>query len=60
MAGCSGAPQRNRTTWRQFLRTQVATILAGDFFHVNCAVTLRGFYVFSVIEVGTAIAMPWA
>ena len=47
------APQRNRTTWRQFLRTQAATMLACDFFHVDCAVTLRRVYVFFVIEVGT-------
>jgi putative transposase len=47
------APQRSRTTWRQFLRTQAATMLACDFFHVDCAVTLRRLYVFFVIEVGT-------
>jgi transposase InsO family protein len=47
------APQRSRTTWRQLLRTQAATMLACDFFHVDCAVTLRRVYVFFVIEVGT-------
>jgi transposase InsO family protein len=47
------APQRDRTTWRQFLRSQAATMLACDFFHVDCAVTLRRLYVFFVIEVGT-------
>jgi putative transposase len=47
------APQRNRTTGRQFLRTQAATMLACDFFHVDCAVTLRRVYVFFVTEVGT-------
>ena len=47
------APQRSRSTWRQFLRTQAATMLACDFFHVDCAVTLRRLYVFFVIEVGT-------
>jgi putative transposase len=47
------APQRSRTTWRQFLRTQAATMLACDFFHVDCAVTLHRVYVFFVIEVGT-------
>jgi putative transposase len=47
------APQRARLTWRQFLRTQAATMLACDFFHVDCAVTLRRLYVFFVIEVGT-------
>ena len=48
------APQRTRTTWRQFLHTQAATMLACDFFHVDCAVTLRRVYVFFVIEVGTS------
>jgi len=47
------APQRDRTTWRQFLRSQAATMLACDFFHVDCAVSLRRLYVFFVIEVGT-------
>src|ERR1700756_2595318 len=47
------APQRHRSTWRQFLRAQAATMLACDFFHVDCAVTLRRIYVFFVIEVGT-------
>jgi putative transposase len=47
------APQRGRTSWRQFLRTQAATMLACDFFHVDCAVTLRRVYVFFVIEVGS-------
>src|SRR5215469_11967213 len=47
------APQRSRSTWRQFLRTQASILLACDFFHVDCAVTLRRVYVFFVIEVGT-------
>ncbi len=47
------APQRSRTTWRHFLRTQAATMLACDFFHVDCAVTLRRVYVFFVLEVST-------
>jgi putative transposase len=47
------APQRSRTTWRQFLRTQASTMLACDFFHVDCAVTLRRLHVFFVAEVGT-------
>jgi hypothetical protein len=47
------APQRSRSNWRQFLRTQASTMLACDFFHVDCAVTLRRVYVFFVIEVST-------
>jgi len=47
------APQRSRTTSRQFLRTQAATMLACDFFHVDCAVTLRRVYVFFVLELST-------
>jgi putative transposase len=47
------APQRSQSTWRQFLRTQALTMLACDFLHVDCAVTLRRVYVFFVIEVGT-------
>jgi putative transposase len=35
------APQRSQPAWRRFLRTQASTMLACDFFHVDCAVTLR-------------------
>ena len=49
----SPAPQRTRSTWQQFLRAQASTMLACDFFHVDCAVTLRRVYVFFVIEAGT-------
>ena len=44
--------------YRQFLRTQAATILACDFFHVDCAVTLRRVYVFFVIELGSRHVRP--
>jgi putative transposase len=47
------APRRSSSAWRQFLRSQASTVLACDFFHVDCAVTLRRIYVFLVIEVGT-------
>jgi len=41
------------TTWRQLLRAQAATMLAADFFHVDCAMTLQRLYCLFVIEVGS-------
>ena len=48
------APQRHTgTTWRQFLHTAGATMLATDFFHVDCAVTLQRLYCLFVMEIGS-------
>jgi putative transposase len=43
-------PSRHDGSWRVFLGAHAATLLAADFFHVDCALTLSGLYVAFVIE----------
>jgi putative transposase len=45
--------RRTDTTWRQFLHAQAATMLAVDFFHVDCAVTLQRLYCLFAMELGS-------
>jgi putative transposase len=51
-AGLGPAPRRADDRWRNFIRAHAASTLACDFFCVD-TVTLRRFYVFFVVEVGT-------
>jgi putative transposase len=51
-AGLDPVPRRSGPSWREFCRTEAATMLACDFFTVD-TVLLRRVYVFFVLEVGT-------
>ena len=46
-------PSGNDQSWQVFLRAHAATLLAADFFHVDCAFTLTRLYVAFAIEVQT-------
>jgi putative transposase len=46
-------PRARDASWRSFLRAHAGTLLACDFFHIECAVSLTGLYVFFVIELET-------
>jgi putative transposase len=47
------APKRHTdTTWRQFLHSQAATMLAADF-HLDCALTLQRLYCLFIMEAGS-------
>jgi putative transposase len=41
------------TSWRRLLHTQASSMLAVDFLHVDCAVTLKPIYVFFAPEVAS-------
>jgi len=57
--GLGPAPRRASPTWRQFLTTQAAGILACDFLHVD-SVLLQRVYVLFMMEIKTRACTSWA
>ncbi|MCX5440932.1 integrase core domain-containing protein [Streptomyces sp. NBC_00063] len=49
-AGIDPAPRRSGPTWRQFLRAQAKGLIACDFLHVDCALTLKRIYILVFVE----------
>ena len=50
---CAVPHPRSGPTWRQFLNTQARTIIAADFLHIDCTVTLKRLYALIFIEHNT-------
>ena len=46
-------PAHRDESWSALLRAHAATLLATDFFHVDCVLTLQRLYVAFVIEIRT-------
>ncbi|MGD6741643.1 hypothetical protein ACOKM3_07335 [Streptomyces sp. BH106] len=49
-AGIAPAPRRSGPTWRQFLHAQARGVIACDFLHVDCALTLKRIYILVFVE----------